>query len=171
MCSRLAVQKNRRHKPPGLREIVGQRHRSAHARQNLAVDSAQAEQRPQSARRRLETALVHGRKQADAVEHAAESSDTVGHRRSLRHQAAERAAGRGERKRHVRAALMAAAGRRAHQRAAGRAEPRARLLGFGVKHRRESAAPAVQLVAPSNGKWHVVSLPVFASPAVLSACL
>jgi hypothetical protein len=54
--------------------------------------------------------------------------------------------------------LVALRGRRAHQRAARRAELRTHLFRIGPEHSRELAAPAVQFVSPSNRKRQVVSL-------------
>ena len=64
-----------------------------------------------------------------------------------------------EGERHARAALMAFGCRRADQRAASRAEFRTHLFWLRPEHSGNLAAPAVEFVAPTDGKWHVVSLP------------
>ena len=67
------------------------------------------------------------------------------------------ATGRREGKRHIRAAHMTFRRCRTDQRTAGRAKARALRFRLRMKHRGELAAPAIQLVAPSNRKGHGVS--------------
>src|SRR5580700_3684969 len=124
-----AVKENSHHQPPWLNEI--DRHRVGHSEtsKNVAVDAADSKQRKRSATTwRLKAVRAHRGEQADDVEQAAESEDSVSGWRGGGHELAERTAGGSHRKGEIRAALMAACGVGADQRAAGRAELRASLL-------------------------------------------
>ncbi len=150
-----AVKKDCRYKSPRLADVVGQWERFAQSKVDLIGDCAKSHQ---AATESFAPRNFHCDYKGQRIHHAADCQNHVSYRRSLWHPAAERPACGGHGKRHACSALMAFVGRCAHQCPAGRAKARAQGLWLGVKHLSNLAAPAVQFVAPSNGKWHVVSL-------------
>ena len=101
---------------------------------------------------------AQGDNQGQRVHHAANCQHRVGDRRCLRHPAAERTAGRGK---GICSCLRRTGGiwlprRLPAFRTPGKARGASSWLG--LEPAGKLAAPAVYFVAPSNGKWHVVSL-------------
>ena len=159
ICSKLRVEKNRHDEAPRLREVVADRQRAAEADQYLGVNAAKLKERAKSAAcRRLKSVGAHGEHERHGVEEAAESENRVSDRRSRGHQAAERFACGGQRKSHARAALMAARGGGADQRAARRAEARTSLGFLASEKPVYFFAEAVEFPAPAQRKGQWTSL-------------
>src|SRR5487761_603730 len=96
---------------------------------------------------------MNGEEQADAVNHATNAQNEIRHGSRDGHNLSEVTADGRERKCEARAALMAARGGRAYERATSGTEPRASLLLLRLKHRREAATQPVNFQAPTKRKW------------------
>ncbi len=152
-----AVQKTRRHQPPRLLNVVRQRQRRAHAHQNLAINSADAEKSAATP-----STHSHRQQQADSVEQAAHAEHHISDRRLRRQHPAQPARHSRGGKSQARSALVAFRSGGSGQRAACGAQSRPHIRWLGgiaaAERALNSFDPSLDFPAPAKWKLQCVSL-------------